>query len=84
MAIDESNGEIESRQTTTNSIADEDMVKSLLKDLREKIGKFFGEGAYDKKILFVSTALLLPSELPSPANGIRLLPITHSVSLLPQ
>lgn len=49
LAIDESTGEIESCQTTTNSIADEAMVEPLLNDIREDIDKFAGDGAYDKK-----------------------------------
>ena len=36
-------------QTTTNSIADEDMVETLLNDIKEDIDKFAGDGAYDKK-----------------------------------
>jgi len=49
LAIDENTGEIESCQTTTNSIADEDMVEVLLDGIKEEVCKFAGDGAYDKK-----------------------------------
>jgi hypothetical protein len=49
LAIDENTGEIESCGTTTNSIADENMVNTLLDDIKEKVYKFAADGAYDKK-----------------------------------
>jgi hypothetical protein len=52
LAIDESTGEIESCQMTTNSIADQDMVESLLNAVDGGIKKMAGDGAYDKKKVY--------------------------------
>lgn len=52
LAIDKCTGFIENSKTTTNSIADEDMVEPLLQDIKKGIEKFAGDGAYDKKKVY--------------------------------
>lgn len=52
LAIDESTGNIENCQTTTNAVADGDMVEPLLNEIKGKIEKFAGDGAYDKKKVY--------------------------------
>jgi hypothetical protein len=52
LAVDESTRIIEGCETTTNNIADEEMVKPLLDGIKGTVKKIAGDGAYDKKKVY--------------------------------
>ncbi len=52
LSIDEHTGQIEGCQTTTNAVDDAEVVGALLDQANGKIGKFAGDGAYDKEKVY--------------------------------
>lgn len=48
LAVNERTNDLEAVELSTNSVDDAQMVEPLLKQIEEPIGKFGGDGAYDK------------------------------------
>jgi hypothetical protein len=67
VGVDPHSGEIQAAALTTNSVSDSQMVASLLAQIEQPIGRFAGDGSYDKRNVYDSlnqhapdTVLLIP------------------------
>jgi hypothetical protein len=63
VAVDPHSGEIQAAGLTTNSVSDDQMVAPLLTQIEQPIGRFAGDGSYDKRKVYDSLNQHAPAAL---------------------
>lgn len=54
LGVDPRSGEIQAAALTTNNVSDDQMVEPLLAQIEQPIGRFAGDGGYDKRKVYAS------------------------------